>query len=752
MDKLTYIAIPGSTRFPGVFAVPTRNRDEGAVAKAAGLWFHGPGACRPNCPACAAKLPKFGQGPYGSPAWWFMPADEAGRAKAARLAHHADEAATVELARTVASLEASRATDCTDRELVCAPDRSYLGYQRAGIAYCLSRKGVLLADEMGLGKTVQAIGAFVNDPAAKTMLIVCPASLRINWIRELCKWLVRAEKLHMVDAEGAKAPKGLDLGAHTLSIGPVPPADATVVVVNYDRVRKPDTSIALTMRRWDVLAVDEAHFLKNPKAQRTIAVLGAAARRGEAAKPGLRTVSDRFLALTGTPLPNKPVEMWPLLNALDPQTFGNFFGYAKRYCDAHQETVARGKTVWVFDGASHLDELQDKLRATVMVRRLKADVLKELPAKVRETVVLPCEGKAARIVAREMAQYETAEFDIESARVDAYLAEASGDYDGYYEAVERVGAAQRVAFEEMSAVRHEVALAKLPLVVEHVQGMLEGGVEKVVVFAHHRDVADGLRDAFAAQGAVMVIGGVANADRDAAVQRFQNDPTCKVFVGNILAAGVGLTLTAAHHVVMAELDWVPGNVTQAEDRCHRIGQLDTVFVQHLVFDGSLDERMAAVLVAKQNVADSALDRQRAQLVIPADRPARVAPSTAGAAAPAASDASPRARELQLTVGRHLRAERPDVYPQYSGETRALAKQAMQTVAGMCDGALKDDGVGFSKIDAYAGAKLARVARDYTDGECWFALVLARRYRGQLSAALVAALDVGAKPAKSAAAA
>jgi hypothetical protein len=204
------------------------------------------------------------------------------------------------------------------------------------------------------------------------------------------------------------------------------------------------------------------------------------------------------------------------------------------------------------------------------------------------------------------------------------------------------------------------------------------------------------------------------ATRQANVDRFQTDPTCKVFIGGILAAGVGITLTAASQVVFAELDWVPGNVTQAEDRCHRIGQRDMVNVQHLVLEGSIDARMAAVLVDKQEVLAAALDTERAE-VEPVIAPVKEKP--------AATD----------------RLTRPVIEKEavlMTEERKVAILQGLQMLAGMCDGARELDGSGFNKLDTRIGQQLA-YQDTLTDRQAVLGAKLVNRYRRQLPTALVA---------------
>ncbi len=310
--------------------------------------------------------------------------------------------------------------------------------------------------------------------------------------------------------------------------------------------------------------------------------------------------AKRRVLLSGTPIVNRPIELWPIVRSLDPQGLGkSFWAYAGRYCGAVQTRYGLDTS-----GASNLDELQQKLRASFMVRRLKRDVLTDLPPKVRQIIEIPAAGME-HLVDTEKAQYAQHRAEIERLQAQAEaLREAGGaDYAG---AVEKLQEATGAAFTEMSAIRHELALAKLPHVIEHVEAAIEN-TGKVVVMCWHHDVVDALAAHFGAE-AVVVSGKVSIADRNKAVERFQTESGCKLFIGTIKAAGVGLTLTASSTVIFAELWWVPGDISQAEDRCHRIGQTDFVLVQHLVVDGSIDATQAKTLVEKQDVIDRALDR------------------------------------------------------------------------------------------------------------------------------------------------
>lgn len=589
--------------------------------------------------------------------------------------------------------------------------------------------------------TIQALGAVNATPDAKSVLVVVPASLRLNWQREAQKWLVRPWNIHVVETQ--KAPI---------------PADADFVVVNYEMIRgkmatvpvmvdgpdkdehgkpiqipklddkgkvvpligpdkkpvkqwEPAPVLSQIMERsWDLLVVDECHRVKNPKALQTKCLLGFAgtkAKKFDDRVIGLITRASRKIFLTGTPILNRPVELQPLAGALAPAEFGNFFRYAKRYCGAFKGTWG-----WDFTGATNLGELQERLRASIMVRRLKKDVLKELPPKRRQVIPLPANG-SAKFVKMEQEAMKAHEDRMAAVQAELDFAHASGDEEAYKAAVAALREAQAVQFSEMARVRAELAVAKAPKVVEYVESALESE-QKVIVFVHHHTMADALMDHFG-DAAVAITGQVTNkAKRQEAVDRFQTDDSVRVFVGSIKAAGEGLTLTAASTVIFAELDWVPANISQCEDRAHRIGQTDFVQVIHLVIDGSLDQRMAEEIVAKQDIADKALD-EGSRLVL--GEP--VAPRPEG---------QPR---------------RPSKYPPVSAEKKAAALTAMQLLSGACDGAQVKDGAGFNKLDTGIGHKLAALS-ELTDGQAWLATNLARKYQRQLPGELLATLSIGAK--------
>ena len=470
------------------------------------------------------------------------------------------------------SLEASTASDA-EINVLSPNGLHYLPYQKAGIAYAMARQNCLVGDEMGLGKTIQAIGVCNASPDAKNILIICPASLKLNWKREFLKWDVHSRTVIVAPNEDWKHPG--------------------VLIINYDMVKKFKNFIQSI--QWDILIADECHYLKNPKALRTQMILGGG--KGENKQPPIP--AKRKVFLTGTPIINRPIELWPLVRALDPEGLGaSWKKYVFRYCDAEQTRFGID-----LKGASNLQELQTRLRASIMVRRMKADVLKELPQKRRQVIVLEPSKQAVNAVKSELQAFERSKALIESARVRMELSKASENEEDYKEAIANLRQATSAAFEQIAKERHKVAMAKLPQALDFIEDLLEDG--KLVVFAHHKDVIAGICEKF--QKAVKVTGEDSVEARQAAVDAFQSDPECPLFVGSIRAAGVGLTLTKSSRVLFLELDWTPGAMSQAEDRCHRIGQTDPVTVQHLVLDGSLDQTIAETLIRKQEIIEKALN-------------------------------------------------------------------------------------------------------------------------------------------------
>lgn len=603
------------------------------------------------------------------------------------LAQKIEEIVTNLLKEERQSLELSRATN-SNIEIPAPYGLNYLPYQKAGIHYAMNKDGTLFGDEMGLGKTIQAIGVMNMDETIEKTLVICPASLKINWLRELDKWLVHHRTIGIANAKR---------WSYT-----------NVTIINFDILRKYENLIREIA--WDLLIVDECHYLKNPKAQRTKQVLGGY---------GIDPIKARKrLFLTGTPMVNRPIELYAILKSLNPTVFGSFRKYADRYCGAHYNGHG-----WNYKGASNLGELQDKLRQTCMVRRLKKDVLTELPAKRRQIIELPVNG-CSSIVKKEQKILEEYEKQLAKKRLEIELAKAVGTIEEYREKVRELKQASMVPFTEIAKARHDVAIAKIPAVIDRINDVISTG-NKVVVFAHHHDVIDRIKEELGSI-AVKLDGRDSMEQRDNAVTRFQEYDQVRVFIGGIKAAGVGITLTASSHVIFVELDWVPGNLSQAEDRCHRIGQKQSVLVQHLVLEGSIDALMAETIVRKQTVLDHALDKETST----ADRENRIKQEISLVEKQTVIPLEPTKENNAATHS--------TTYTQITKEAEKITRaeidyyhKGVTIIKSVCDGVRKKDGMGFSMIDREIGNSLA-LSEKLTPRQGVMAKKLCRKYRKQLS--------------------
>jgi SWI/SNF-related matrix-associated actin-dependent regulator 1 of chromatin subfamily A len=421
-------------------------------------------------------------------------------------------------------------------------------FQNAGVYFASKRDAVLIADEMGLGKTIQAI-CTVALKKAYPCIVVCPASLTINWEREFKRW-IPGVSISVING------KNNDYSAD-------------VIIISYDLLnRRMDD---LKNVDFKAIVLDESHYIKNKKALRSKACL---------------ELSEKIpvkICLTGTPIVNRPIELTTQLEFLGKlNEFGGFFNFAKRYCDAYKTRFG-----WDFSGASNLDELQERLRATVMIRREKADVLTELPEKQR--TVIP--------IRVSLGEYNKAVANFKKWLVDEYT--KRGEEDRAYDSL------QAEALVRIEKLKQLAVKAKMESVCNWISDTLES-VQKLVVFVDHREVGRELIKRFADYNPVHIFGDDASVDRQAAVDTFQNDPDCRLIICSLKAAGVGLTLTAASHVLFVELGWNPATHDQAEDRCHRIGQKNTVNAWYLIAEGTIEENIYSLIESKRDVVVKSL--------------------------------------------------------------------------------------------------------------------------------------------------
>jgi hypothetical protein len=418
-------------------------------------------------------------------------------------------------------------------------------FQRAGVRYLLAQRRAFLSDEQGLGKTIEAIATLEAD-GAYPAIVVCPASLKLNWLRELERWL---------PGRSVQALAGGGGGA------PIPDADVTVV--NYEIVApRLETLRALGPR---ALVLDESHYCKNAAAKRTRAV-----QRLAAAVPG----AGLILALTGTPVLNRPAELISQLRILGRLAdFGSGVQFGKRF----RGTDAHLRLHW-------------HLRARCFVRRLKADVLPQLPAKTRAIVPVELDNEP---------EYRLAERD-----VVAWLQSQPLDLRELDAKVAAALRAERLV--RLNALKLLAARGKLHAALGWIHDFCTSG-ERLVVFAHHREIQRAVLGRF--PGALHILGSDTPAARDRALRDFQAPDADgnQLIVCSIEVAGQGLTLTRSSNVVFLELDWTPAKHDQAEDRCHRIGQEDAVNASYLLAAGTVDETISTLLERKRAVIGAVTD-------------------------------------------------------------------------------------------------------------------------------------------------
>lgn len=465
------------------------------------------------------------------------------------------------------------------------PGGTLYPFQGAGVRYLEAANGcAIVADEQGLGKTVQAIAYArrnVNLATGEMVLYVVPSNVKYNWASEIMHWLAGTELndpklLRRFRREGTVRINDVEvsvLSGRPKKDGSLPKKSgspvAQHVIVNYDVLV--GWKEVLKAAGYSLVVADEAHNLKNEKAARS-----------KAFEEIVEKV-ERRVFLTGTPVLNRPKDLWNLLRLIDGETWGNFFKFHKRYTNAHHNGYG-----WDFSGAANTSELHSRLDGHQWIRRLKAEVLKELPPKQRHVVPLDIDDKARR-------EYERVEKDC------AKMMPTSG---GRVMAVKDMDSDERaVVIAQITRLRVAAGHAKIEAVASWLEDLVES-VGKVVVFAHHHEVVDALTERF---GALKIDGSVSPAKRAEVVAEFQNNPERKVIVCSIAAASIGITLTAASHVVMVERAWRAKDHDQAEDRIHRIGQTEVATAWYLDVPDTFDEAMRAINDWKARVADEIVD-------------------------------------------------------------------------------------------------------------------------------------------------
>jgi SWI/SNF-related matrix-associated actin-dependent regulator 1 of chromatin subfamily A len=427
--------------------------------------------------------------------------------------------------------------------------RELFPFQKQGVSFIEQKQGrALIADEMGLGKTIQALAWLHLHPEKKPVVIICPASLKLNWAQEIEKTLPGKQNVQILFG------------------GKPEPLWGDIIILNYDILHKGWLEPLIAIKP-QVLICDEAHAIKSSKTLRTKAVKKLA--------KGIPHV----LALTGTPIVNRPIEGFNIIQLVNQSIFPNWFEYTRRYCGAQQTRFG-----WDVSGATNTDELHERLK-TVMIRHKKADVLQDLPAKLYSYIPMEIDNGE---------EYHKAETTFIQ-----YLRETKGEA-----AARKASNAEHLA--QIEALKQICVRGKMNQAIAWIKDFFETADEKLVVFAVHKETVDRLMAEFK-DIAVKIDGSVTTDARDAAVKAFQNDPSTRLFVGNIQAAGIGLTLTAASSVAFLELDWVVGRHLQAEDRCHRIGQKNTVNIYYLLAANTIEQEIMTILSKKAKVIQAVLD-------------------------------------------------------------------------------------------------------------------------------------------------
>lgn len=472
--------------------------------------------------------------------------------------------ARAKLGSILSEIEASWAP--TSQAHIKVPaDQELWPFQKASIEYALRRKHTLVGDQPGLGKTPIAV-AFSNEIGAKRVLVVCPASIRLQWVAKIRAWTTMQWPYHIHIILNSRH------GVH-------PHAQWTVV--SYELARTDAITRALATGSYDLLVLDEAHYLKTHDARRTRAVFGGGLE--EVAEP-LALRSEHVLALTGTPLPNRPREAYTLARGLcfDAIDWMSEDRFRFRFNPAIRGETPEGK-IYVDERTGRHAELQNRLRANFMVRHLKREVMPQL----------------------KLPRYEIIRLE-ETAPVKSALQAESLlgiDPEQFDENIDLFGG-------NIAEVRHQMGIALAPQVIDYVDMLIDGGEEKLVVFAWHVEVLNMFEKAWERHGVLRWYAGKMKRNEETKL-RYMRDRRFKIAIGNLLTLGTGVDglQEVCTHALIAEADWVPGNNIQAFDRLDRGGQKGVVQGDIFVAPGSILEKILGSSLQKLQTTHKALDRR-----------------------------------------------------------------------------------------------------------------------------------------------
>lgn len=483
-----------------------------------------------------------------------------------------------------------------DIEIPVPEGLNYYGFQKAGIKFAYDNPNVLIADEVGLGKTISVVGLInllqKNNQPINNILIICPASLRLNWQKEIIKWLINQENFYL-EVVGKSIEKSF------INISLNRKEKNLILISNYEKLKNKNelgkvNSILEDWQQnflWDALIIDEAHYIKARKAQRTKVIVG----NKKQGLPGIK--ANRKILLTGTPIVNRPSELWSLIHYLAPQKYNNWWYFVNRYCGAFQTAFGID-----YSGASNLEELQTDLRSSLMIRRQKKDVLKDLPDKTRQIIEIPKEEIGLTYLAQENKQLNN---------INGFK-ELYNDVRSTEDFEEIMKNKKYFAiFSEIAKIRHTTAERKVPFVVNHILEKLEE-TDCLICFAYHRNVIQKIKESLIEKGIKVVsfTGEDSLEQRQNAVDDFQSGKV-QVFIGSIGAAAEGITLTRASVGIFAEIDFVPGKIfIQCEGRLHRLTQKNAVLIQYLLVEESIDYFIIDKMIKKQLIIENILDKRQ----------------------------------------------------------------------------------------------------------------------------------------------
>jgi len=424
--------------------------------------------------------------------------------------------------------------------------RPPLSHQKEAIEKLAGSKRFILADDMGLGKTTSTIIAALES-GAKKVLIICPASLKINWAREIENYTDKSIYI----CEGKNFSN-----------------DEDFVIVNYDIIKnfhdiKEKENSQILNANFDLVIIDEAHYIKNSQAQRTKLINNF-----------VKNV-NRLWLLTGTPITSRPIDYFNLLSLIESPVAQNWMAYVIRFCEGYQFRAGKRK-VWNVNGASNLDELRDRTSKQIL-RRLKTDVL-DLPEKIINPVYLRLKSK----------EYEN----------------LMGEYYDWYRNNKEESSSLTIQFSKLMKVRQVIAEEKISQTIELAENILEQG-KKVIIFSNFTEPLKRIYEHFG-KSAVYLDGSSTKPARQKAVDDFQDNDKVKVFCGNIKAAGVGITLTSAEVVIFNDLSFVPSDHSQAEDRAYRYGQKNSVLVYYPLFENTIEGAIYDILIKKKGIFETVM--------------------------------------------------------------------------------------------------------------------------------------------------